>query len=63
METVMFVEFDPEHETYSIHEGGLIRSRLTAAAARQLMDAPKENCDAIMAAARRAASADGDRNA
>lgn len=53
----MFVEFDPEHETYSIHEGALIRSRLSPAAARQLMDAPKNNCDAIMAAARRAASA------
>lgn len=55
----MLVQYDQKTNTYTLVDGNLVRSRLSAEAAQKLMNAPNENCEAILAAARRQSSASG----
>ena len=53
----MHVEYDHKTQTYTLVEGNLVRSRLSAEMAKKLMNAPNETCEAILAVARRSSSA------
>jgi hypothetical protein len=52
----MFVEYNPQRQTYVIHEDGIVRRDVSPSLAMKLLDAPRDSCMAIMSAARRAAS-------